>query len=755
MRPEGSERFRTDATFDALEELESVAAGARRVDRPRSRIAWLLDVPEVTAVVVGPNTVAQLGAGRRGRSGSRLRGGRASPGSRRSRRERPRPLGAATCAQVLDMESCIDAMEEALAALARDELTMPLRFVFRPGGEQLLGLMPAHRGGDDAAVLAQGDRRSRPANARARARPAPGRRAPPRRRDGRPAGGPERVARSPRSAPPPSPRSRRSSSPGPARDASRSSAPASRGAPTREAMRTVVDDPELRVWSRTPAHAEALALESHAVVCETVEEALDGAEIVCTCTAVARADRPARVARTGRARQRRRLVRSVRARARGGRRRRGVALRRPARVDAERVRRLPAGGRGGAASGRTTSAPSSASCSSAAHPGAERRRADGLQVARPRRRGPRRGGALRRARPRARARRRGAVLIPLEAIERARGAHRRRRRRDPARPARRRRAVRDLAQARVPPADRLFKLRGAASAIRQAEPAEWRDGVWTTSAGNMAQGVCWVARELGVPATVVAPDHAPRAKLDAIERLGGRVDPRPVRPLVGDDGGRRLPRARRALRPPGARRARDGRQRRHRARARRAAGRDRHGARALGRRRAYDRHRERARGRQPGDTGRSPASRRRARPSPRRSLPASRSTVDYRAVVRRRRRLEGAAPRDVGARAAARSPARSPCRSRDVAAAVAAARDAGARRRRGRGRARARRRARRPRRRRSRRLHRLGRQHRRRPARGDPRRARRPASELRRAASSRDGDSSSSSVLVPAVVRRR
>jgi threonine dehydratase len=39
----------------------------------------------------------------------------------------------------------------------------------------------------------------------------------------------------------------------------------------------------------------------------------------------------------------------------------------------------------------------------------------------------------------------------------------------------------------------------------------------------MAQGVCWVARELGVPATVVAPDHAPRAKLDAVTRLGGRV----------------------------------------------------------------------------------------------------------------------------------------------------------------------------------------------------------------------------------------
>jgi threonine dehydratase len=68
-----------------------------------------------------------------------------------------------------------------------------------------------------------------------------------------------------------------------------------------------------------------------------------------------------------------------------------------------------------------------------------------------------------------------------------------------------------------------FKLRGATSAIRQAEQDEWRGGVWTTSAGNMAQGVCWVARELGVPATVVAPDHAPRAKLDAIARLGGEV----------------------------------------------------------------------------------------------------------------------------------------------------------------------------------------------------------------------------------------
>ena len=39
----------------------------------------------------------------------------------------------------------------------------------------------------------------------------------------------------------------------------------------------------------------------------------------------------------------------------------------------------------------------------------------------------------------------------------------------------------------------------------------------------MAQGVAWAARELGVPATIVAPDGAPQTKLDAIERLGGSV----------------------------------------------------------------------------------------------------------------------------------------------------------------------------------------------------------------------------------------
>jgi len=68
-----------------------------------------------------------------------------------------------------------------------------------------------------------------------------------------------------------------------------------------------------------------------------------------------------------------------------------------------------------------------------------------------------------------------------------------------------------------------FKIRGAVNAIRQARSEDLQAGVVTASAGNMAQGVAWAAREAGVPAPIVAPDYAPATKLAAIERLGGRV----------------------------------------------------------------------------------------------------------------------------------------------------------------------------------------------------------------------------------------
>ena len=67
-----------------------------------------------------------------------------------------------------------------------------------------------------------------------------------------------------------------------------------------------------------------------------------------------------------------------------------------------------------------------------------------------------------------------------------------------------------------------FKLRGAGNAIALVSPDQLVNGVFTASAGNMAQGVAWHARRLGIPCTVVVPDHAPETKLAAITRLGGR-----------------------------------------------------------------------------------------------------------------------------------------------------------------------------------------------------------------------------------------
>src|SRR5687768_17855868 len=68
-----------------------------------------------------------------------------------------------------------------------------------------------------------------------------------------------------------------------------------------------------------------------------------------------------------------------------------------------------------------------------------------------------------------------------------------------------------------------FKIRGAANAMGHSTPEMLSRGVLTASAGNMAQGVAWRARELGIPCLVVAPETAPDTKVRAIERLGGRV----------------------------------------------------------------------------------------------------------------------------------------------------------------------------------------------------------------------------------------
>jgi threonine dehydratase len=68
-----------------------------------------------------------------------------------------------------------------------------------------------------------------------------------------------------------------------------------------------------------------------------------------------------------------------------------------------------------------------------------------------------------------------------------------------------------------------FKLRGAANAMLRAGREQLALGVWTPSAGNMAQGVGWTARHLGLACRVVVPEHAPQTKLDAVARLGASI----------------------------------------------------------------------------------------------------------------------------------------------------------------------------------------------------------------------------------------
>ena len=70
-----------------------------------------------------------------------------------------------------------------------------------------------------------------------------------------------------------------------------------------------------------------------------------------------------------------------------------------------------------------------------------------------------------------------------------------------------------------------FKIRGAYNTIRQMTPDQLRDGVWTVSAGNAAQGVALAARHAGASCAVMVMDTAPTAKIDAIRRLGATIVP--------------------------------------------------------------------------------------------------------------------------------------------------------------------------------------------------------------------------------------
>src|ERR1700692_3596157 len=67
-----------------------------------------------------------------------------------------------------------------------------------------------------------------------------------------------------------------------------------------------------------------------------------------------------------------------------------------------------------------------------------------------------------------------------------------------------------------------FKIRGAANVMARTPREQLERGVLTASAVNMAQGVAFCARRMGIKATIIAPDTAPATKTLAVEPMGGR-----------------------------------------------------------------------------------------------------------------------------------------------------------------------------------------------------------------------------------------
>jgi len=184
--------------------------------------------------------------------------------------------------ELLDMESCIAAMETVLARLARGELTNPLRSLMSPPGPTAMGLMPSYAGGEEPVyalkeIVVAGDNPARGLDphqgsvllhdgvtgqllAVMNASPIT------EIRTAAVSGAATRLL---------------------ARPGSRTVAVLGSGVQGRshvDAMQTVLDDPIIRIWSRNPSHAEALALETHSLVAASVKEAVAGADVVCTAT---------------------------------------------------------------------------------------------------------------------------------------------------------------------------------------------------------------------------------------------------------------------------------------------------------------------------------------------------------------------------------------------------------------------------------------------------------------------------------------
>jgi ornithine cyclodeaminase len=185
--------------------------------------------------------------------------------------------------RLLDMESCVEAMADVLVSLARGELFQPLRFVGRPqDASNLIGLMPAYRAGTSAMwalkeIVVTPDNPTRGLDAHQGGVLL---------HDGETG---ELVAvlnASPVTA-------IRTAAVSAVATRALARADAKRvaiigaGVQARshvDAMRAVLDDPEIRIYARRAEAAEALASEVGAQASPSPDAALFGAEVVCTTT---------------------------------------------------------------------------------------------------------------------------------------------------------------------------------------------------------------------------------------------------------------------------------------------------------------------------------------------------------------------------------------------------------------------------------------------------------------------------------------
>ncbi len=191
-------------------------------------------------------------------------------------------LSADDVRAALDMPSCIEAMRGALLGLHRGELSMPLRSLVRPPGSALLGLMPAHRSGE-RPLFSLKEIVFAPANS---ARGLDTHQGAVLLHDGADGRLVAILNASAITAIRTAAVSGLASSILARRNTRRVAILGSgvQGRSHAVAMRAVFPEAELRIWSLNLRHAEALAREARGLAARSIGDALEGADVVCTCT---------------------------------------------------------------------------------------------------------------------------------------------------------------------------------------------------------------------------------------------------------------------------------------------------------------------------------------------------------------------------------------------------------------------------------------------------------------------------------------